>query len=640
VLGQSGAGSPMTEPVLAGLMPPLAQAFDTRPELTRVIGSALQPGSAVILAAPTAGADPIGWAGVACPTGKTQLAAFLTLSLCQSGAVDFAAWIDAADRASLLSGLAWAAAAVGVTPAPSSQNALADFTTAVSASGRTWLLVLDGAPDVAELRLGSPVPPAGRILVTTPATAADATYSHATTIPVGLFSPREALTYLTGRLSDTDARQGAPDLADELGGEPLAIAQAGAVIVSSGQTCRAYRDVFVSRRQRYPAGAPASAAAVTWTLCYDEAERLSPDLDLPALLVFVAMLSGNGVPADVFTTAAARAYFGASGPTGADRILRALSIAEWVGLLSIGRSGPEPRIWISRDVQVAIREATSTATRVHAARAGADALVEAWPETESAPWTAEVLRACAATLLRQAPDAVVHGGHHRLVELAGQSLDSAGLAGSGAAFWAEVASASDRLLPQDHPDTLMASGRAAAACLAAGRWSAAVAWYQRVLTDQNRIAGPEHQDTIAARISLGRALLAAGEQEDGISVLGAAVRDCERMLGPARPSTLDARDELAAGCRTAGRLGTAAELYRRSLAERELVQGQRHPATITTRANLAATELADGKVEESITLFRQVLADREQVLGSDHPDTITARAGLAAAYQQAGRAPR
>ena len=50
---------------------------------------------------------------------------------------------------------------------------------------------------------------------------------------VPAFSIREALNYLSGRLSaDPDQRSGAIDLADALGCEPDALAQATAVITS------------------------------------------------------------------------------------------------------------------------------------------------------------------------------------------------------------------------------------------------------------------------------------------------------------------------------------------------------------------------------------------------------------------------
>ena len=87
---------------------------------------------------------------------------------------------------------------------------------------------------------------------------------------VPAFSTREALNYLSGRLTtDPDQRSGAIDLAGELGCEPAALAQAAAVIISSGIRCREYRDYFAQRRaQLAAAGAgPLPAAAVDLERC-------------------------------------------------------------------------------------------------------------------------------------------------------------------------------------------------------------------------------------------------------------------------------------------------------------------------------------------------------------------------------------
>ena len=75
-------------------------------------------------------------------------------------------------------------------------------------------------------------------------------------IPVGPFSAREALNGLSERLSANPVqRQGAIDLAETLGREPLALGQASAAIASSNLTCRDYRDYFVQRREQTWAGA-------------------------------------------------------------------------------------------------------------------------------------------------------------------------------------------------------------------------------------------------------------------------------------------------------------------------------------------------------------------------------------------------
>ena len=97
-------------------------------------------------------------------------------------------------------------------------------------------------------------------------------------LPVPAFSTREALTYLSGRLTtDPDQRSGAIDLAADLGCDPAALAQAAAVIISTGISCREYRGYFVQRQAAGGgSGDPPTAAWFTWTAAASHAERLAP----------------------------------------------------------------------------------------------------------------------------------------------------------------------------------------------------------------------------------------------------------------------------------------------------------------------------------------------------------------------------
>ena len=118
----------------------------------------------------------------------------------------------------------------------------------------------------------------------------------ALTVPA--FSTREAMNYISGRLStDPDQRSGAIDLVGDLGCEPLALAQASAVIASSGMSCRDYRQYFTQRqKQLVEAGrAETSAAAVTWTFSAEYAEHLSPGVSIRSLVTLAAPLDGQGI---------------------------------------------------------------------------------------------------------------------------------------------------------------------------------------------------------------------------------------------------------------------------------------------------------------------------------------------------------
>jgi hypothetical protein len=73
-------------------------------------------------------------------------------------------------------------------------------------------------------------------------------------VPVGGLNRREALDYVTSRLTDhPDQRIEALDLGEDLGGLPLGLAQATAVMSARGQGCREYRTLLAERLPHMPA---------------------------------------------------------------------------------------------------------------------------------------------------------------------------------------------------------------------------------------------------------------------------------------------------------------------------------------------------------------------------------------------------
>ena len=629
-----------------GGVPPLAEGFTGRPDTAPGIAGALAPGSAVLLVPGSAFAEgPQNWLG-AC--GKTQLAVSLAESLWQSGAINALIWIAATSRAAVLSAYAQAyMAGTGIGPAGTAESVAARFVSWLGTTSQPWLVVLDDLQDPADLDGLWPEGPEGRLLVTSRQSTLASGRPGMRVGAVGFFSAREALSCLTGRLSASPVqRNGAVDLIEDLGREPLALAQAASVVANSTLTCRDYREHFAGRRQQVgvAAGEVPPAAMVTWTLSLGQAESLLPGESVRLMLVIVALLDGHGIPGAIFDTPAVSAYLGAAaapsspaaGPTLAWDALLAI---ERAGMITVDRAETPPAILMSSVLAGAIRRAAPAQVKDPAARAAASALLEAWPAEESQPWTAARLRANAASLQDSAADVLWTGGCHPLLLRAGRSLDGARLTGPAVEYWRDLASRCDNKLSPGHPDALAVADQLAAAYLAAGQAWEAVTWYRRVLAEQGRELATGHPAIAAARVSLARALIMAGEHADAVLVLQRAVSESEHFRGSGHPDTFGAREELAAAYHAAGEAGRAIGLLAGTLAGRRRLQGPRHADTMTTRDHLAAACLAGGKIKDAVSQYKRVLADRERVLGHGHPDTIATRAELAAAYHTAGRIP-
>jgi len=633
-------------PIRSGTVPALADGFSARLETAPGLPAALPAGAAVALVpdrapapvpGPVVAPDAQDWLR---SSGKTQLAAAFAQSLWQSGGIDLLVWIEATSRASVLSGYAAATAAVtGRDQASSCESVAAQFLSWLGETSRSWMVVLDDLVGPANLDGLWPAGPAGRVLVTSADAAA--VPSGMRVMPVGPFSLREAINYLNGRMSaDPDKRHGAIELAQDLDFEPVALAQASAVIANSPLSCREYRAHFVRRREQLAesSGARPSAAAVTWTFSFGRADQLAGG-SAQLLLAMAALLDGHGIPQTVLVAPAAGDFLagGVVVPASSERALAALAALEQAGLLTVEPVTEPPTVRISSVLQAALRAAMREGMPDQAASSVANALLQAWPERELPGWPASGLRSCVATLRRITGDLLWDGGCHPLLMRAGDSLDRARLTKPAVDHWRDLATTSSRVLGGGHPDTMLAGQRLADAYLAAGRADDAIPWFQWLLDSLTRKLGPDHRDVIEARCRLGHALVAALQLPAAIAVLESAVPQFEQACGPGHASTLGARDELAAAYLAAGQYSDAITLYRRTLADRERAQGARHPQTMTTRHGLADSYLAGGRAKEAVAAYKRVVADRERVLGPDHLDTLTARNDLGAAYQKTGK---
>ena len=636
--GQSAKGA---WPVLSGLLPHLAESYTPRTESGLALANRLEPGGTVVLVTADEIARELGAVG---GTGKTQLAAAIAHTLWNQRAVDLLVWVTASSRDAVVTGYAQALADVGEPdPYGGPEAAASHFLTWLAGTDRPWLVVIDDLTDPAALEGLWPRGASGQAVVTTnrPETARHA--SSPRVVWIGGFSRREALNYLHTRLhADPDQWVGALDLATELGFLPITLAQAGALLADTGIDCREYRIRIVEQRGRLSAAAGiiSSTVAGAGALSIDLADRLPPvGLAWPAL-VLTCLLDPNGIPGTVLTSQAACAflsqYAGGASVNEAQARTAVRNLAR-VGLVTIDTTSAARTIWAHTVVQALARQALPAGEYEQAGLAAADALAEVWPQHGASPVLEQALRDCTAKL-RQATGALLWSPEpHPVLLRAGDSLASAGLAGSAVGYWQAMIDAIRPILGPVDLRTIRVRARLADAYQAAGQHSDAIAVDERLLADCERGLGPEHPDTLNARSSLSRAYSAAGRAGDAIRLAERALADTERTQGPQTPDTVAARSDLAQAYLSAGLSGEAIAAFERTLAVEEQVVGPDHPDTLTARANLAHAYRAGGRLGDAIPLFERILASREKVQGPDDPDTLTARGNLASAYRAGGR---
>ncbi len=635
-------------PVRSGMPPGLTDGFVARPESAPGLGNVLAPGAAVALsparsvrAAVQPGAPD--WAG---SVGKTQLAVYFAETLWQEREIELLVWINAASRVSILSAYAAAAsAALGVDPAGDAEAVACRFVSWLGETSRAWLVVLDDLSAAQDVEGLWPAGPSGRTLVTTTEPPASLGRERLQSFPMSGLSRREALSYLLGRLTeDRGQRTGAIDLVDILGGEPLALSQASAVLDSSLLSCRDYLDQYLRKREQLSSSFPGrpAATAITWTLCVEHAARLLPNGPVQPMLILAAVLDGHSIPGTIFTTAAARDFAGgpAAGLTKPEDAWACVTSLARAGLLTVeqatGSTAP-PVVGMHQELQAAVRSASSREMLERAALAAADALLEAWPPEDAGSWLADSLRSAAASIMRLAGDRLWAGNGYRILFRTGRSLEDAHLTMLAAAHWNHVAAASDRFLGAEHADSLAASDHLAESFLYAGRGLEALPWFRRVLSNRVSVLGPDHPATTGFEMRLGQALLAADGAEEAITIFERLLSERRQAGGTGQPDALEAGDALADAYCAADRLREGIRQRQQVLADRERGLGRSHPATLATCQKLADAYMAADRVKDALAAYKRVASGRERALGRDHPDTIDARAKLALAHQSAGR---
>ena len=555
------SAQPTTAPVLSGPVPPLAAGFNSRQETGFRLADALRPGETILLVpaqggdpddGPTAARNAAGGASGASAaegvggTGKTQLAVGFARQMWSTRAVDVLVWVAAGNRTAIVAGYARAAAdlhladgpgAVGTSGATSaSAGETADdgaqrFLDWLRRTQRRWAVVLDGVASPVDLDGLWPEGPAGQVVVTSRLRAQELADPGArrTAYAVPGFSRREAVAYLNTRLvSFPDQRIEALDLAEDIEGMPLAIAQAASVIAVAEGTCREYRDEYAQRRRSNPQtaidGCPQSLVA-TWSLAVEYAHELPPaGLAWPAL-AFAAMLDTNGIPAAVLTSPAACVYITGRPEVGSAEqtlVKSAYATLERLGLASVDTGSTIRTVWLHSSVRACVRAYLTPASIDQVVQAAASALVEAWPPTAESADLSQALRDCTAALHAFAGDLLWKPEAHPALVRAGLSLMEAPvLADAAIRYWQAMSGAAGHLLGPGHAQSVLARGQLADAYAAAGRHGEALAATEAALADRVRTLGPEHPLAVAARVNAARSLEAADRTDPGDRALRA-----------------------------------------------------------------------------------------------------------------------
>ncbi|WP_141367870.1 tetratricopeptide repeat protein [Streptomyces sp. 6-11-2] len=672
--------APVQWPVLVGTIPILASAFQPRDGLRRAVDEAR--GRVVLSSDSSVNIQqsddhrPVqvlsGGGGV----GKSQLAAAYAREAIKDN-TDLVLWTSANDVQQVLAAYAQAALLVqapGRTGADLEVDAQA-FARWLASTDRRWLIVLDDItnPDAIDPWWPDSQRGTGWVLATTRLKDPRLTGGGRVGINVDVYTPAEATSYLTTRLT----RDGkahlldgqAPALTEALGCLPLALGHAAAHMLREGATCSAYLKQFTDRAARLDDLLPHWAdterygrQVVTTLLIALEATDQDPHGRLArAALLVAALLDPTGHPHDLWATTPLLTYLAqqqsvgsarrilalrrkkkAARPIANDEARAALRLLDRYGLITYGNSADDLRaVRIHALTARAVRETITGIQRSAATTAIADALLHLWPDLDQTePELASALRTSVDSLIAHAGDELWTPTHpHQVLFRAGSSLLDAGLGSTASAYWEQMAADCERRLPLGaaNPNALTAYSRLAGAYMQVGRTKKAIRMLKRVATDHEQTFGVEHPQTVIARHNLAVCYSQSGRINEAIKLLKGVVAVRERWLGSEDPDTLAAQANLAFCYAEAGRISDAIAIEERVGPVLERLLGAEHRRTMFSRSNLASFYWRAGRTSDAIELMERVVADSERLLGAEHPDTLATRTELASSYSRAGR---
>src|SRR5947207_1935573 len=162
-----------------------------------------------------------------------------------------------------------------------------------------------------------------------------------------------------------------------------------------------------------------------------------------------------------------------------------------------------------------------------------------------------------------------------------------------------------------------------------GKLHDAAALQEKVLEAHQRILGDEHPDTLTSMNNLAGTYGALGRTKDAAALQEKVLEAQERILGDEHPDTLTSMNNLATTYGALARTKDAAALPEHVLDVHQRILGDEHPDTLTSMNNLAGTYGALGRTKDAAALKENVLDLHQRILGDEHPDTLTSMNNLA-----------
>lgn len=492
-----------------------------------------------------------------------------------------------------------------------------------------WLLIFDNAEAPADLKGWLPTNPAGHALITSRNPAWGV---HAQKREVTVWDAPTAARFLLERSGCKDDAA-ALELAEKLGGLPLACEQAGAYIEANGVSLRRYIALFdASLADMLDEGADADSHPSLSATVRLGLKSLADDSPLALeILRALACFAPDDIPRFLLDK-----WEGAETP----------AVNKAVGLL-LRRAllrGAEDKLSIHRLTQALVRAADPDPTTSQAKAVvrlkdntpkGVQTGVHLWPT-----YAALLPHATALFALLPDPPPESAAAGYICGMFGGFMLFARGDYGLAKGWLAQAAAIGEAHLPADDPELAIRINNLGAVLRALGDLDGAADCYRRALKIDEAHYGPDHPNVASDINNLGYVLKLQGDLDGAKACYERALKIDEAHSGPDHPNVARDVNNLGVVLRLQGDVSGAEAHYQRALKIDQAHYGPDHPGVAIRLNNLGALSYGKGDYKEAVAHFRRALAIREKHLPPEHPYVRQSRQNLAEAKAALAAAPQ
>ncbi len=484
-----------------------------------------------------------------------------------------------------------------------------------------WLLVFDNAQEPDDLMRYLPAAGSGQIIITSRLSVWD---GMAKTLHVDVFQKDEkqdeSVEFLLKRTGQND-REGAANLARELGDLPLALEQAGAYIKETGISFSDYLDRFKKDRKKllghgkllnYP-----DTVATTWEISFQAVQK-----ELPVagdLLNLCAFLAPDAIPRAMLEDGAKQMPEPlASCVKNAVELDECLALLNKYSLINVA----DNLISVHRLVQAVVQDRMSMEEQKPWAESALKIVNDAFSFSQL---DQETWEKC-STLSSHA----FHASEHteklgispqetaNLLNSLGRYLNNRMELASARSVLERALKIDEKALGPEHTSVARDVNNLGLVLNDQGDLEGAKRCYERALKIDEKALGPEHTSVATMANNLGSVLQDQGDLEGAKRCYERALKIDEKALGPEHTSVAIRVNNLGSVLKDQGDLEGAKRCYERALKIDEKALGTEHTSVAIDVNNLGSVLKDQGDLEGAKRCYERALKIDEKALGTEH----------------------